>query len=91
MFVWTPEALSPIKHSNQSLLMIELSDLDGLNDVEIYSALRSYFLLYSMIQSNDSIFKDSKQKLSTLMFSTIVNKLMKDYFHKNARKLVIRF
>ena len=40
--------------------MIKLSYLDGLNDVEIYSALRSYFILLSIIQSNDSIVKKSK-------------------------------
>ena len=35
--------------------MINLSYLDGLNDDEIYSALKSNFLLKSMIQSHNSI------------------------------------
>ena len=37
--MWTPEALSRI------LFMIKLSYLDGLNDVEIYIAIQSNFLL----------------------------------------------
>jgi len=60
--------------------MINLSYLDGVNDVEIYGALKSYFLLYSMIQSNSS----------TSLVSTIVNNLMEDYFYQNVKKLAIR-
>ena len=65
--VWTPEALSPIKHSNPSLLMIELSNLDGLNDVEIYSALKIYLLLWSIFQSNNSILKNKENIINNLL------------------------
>ena len=57
---------APLSPSFNKPLLLNLSD--SVNNVEIYSALISYFLLESIIQSNNSIAEKFKTLLNNLPY-----------------------